>query len=59
MISPVSTKAVRAVSAWATISILRRSERSTITPAGSASSSIGMPLANDTIPSQVGEPVRS
>jgi hypothetical protein len=48
-----------AVIAWAKISTFRRSSRSTSTPAGSASTSIGMPLAKETMPSQVGEPVRS
>ena len=58
-ISAASTIATSAVRPWATISTRRRSKRSTSTPAGNASTSIGMPRANETTPSQVGESVRS
>ena len=58
-INPARIIATRAVRPWATIRIMRRSRRSTSTPAGSESTSIGMPPVNETIPSQVGESVRS
>jgi hypothetical protein len=58
-INPARMIATRAVSPWATMRAMRRSRRSTSTPAGSESTSIGMPPKNEVIPSQVGEPVRS
>ena len=58
-ISSARITAISAVSPWAVISTMRRSKRSTTTPATSARISIGRPRANETIPSQVGELVRS